>query len=548
MTTSIAKELRGRRQRNATDERLMFEADLGRSLRDHFSIASRIQFPSQEYASDPVRFSREILGLDPWSKQCEILEMIRDTPRCAVSSGHKVGKSNTAAIAALWFYCSFEGARVVLSSTTSRQVDQILWRELKMLKARAGKCIACRGDQRLVAPCPHSAIIPEQPGELARTGLKAPDFREIVGFTAREAEAVAGVSGKNLLYLIDEASGVPDSIFEAIEGNRAGGARVVLFSNPTQTAGEFFEAFNDKKNFYATMFVSSEETPNVVEGREVIPGLATREWIEEKKLEWGPDSPLFMVRVKGRFAVKEDGRIFSIERIAQAERRWITMPDDSDARLQIGVDPSGDTGTGDDAAFCALRGKKALELVDFLGLDADEHVTQILAMRATWARPREKAICVIDAEGPVGSKLLAALRGVKGIEELFDIATVRASDGAEREPDVYHRMRDELTANLAQWFRRGGAIPENAKLTGEMHEMQWHEQVSGLLKVTPKLEIRRKLKRSPDRFDALALAAWVPSHLKESALTREKPADPLPAPVPRKLDPYAGIGGPGRRR
>ena len=58
-----------------------------------------------------------------------------------------------------------------------------------------------------------------------------------------------------------------------------------MFSNPTRTSGTFFDAFHSKKQFYRCIHVSSEETPNVVLGRMVIPGLAGRAWIEEKKLD-----------------------------------------------------------------------------------------------------------------------------------------------------------------------------------------------------------------------------------------------------------------------
>src|SRR5690606_35865340 len=123
-----------------------------------------------------------------------ILEAVRDHQRVAVSSGHKCGKSMSAAILSLWYYCSFPNARAIMSSTTARQVDQILWRELKMVRTRGGKCVACKAadpeDRKIARPCPHSALIEGDIGELARTGLKSPDFREVFGFTAREAEAV----------------------------------------------------------------------------------------------------------------------------------------------------------------------------------------------------------------------------------------------------------------------------------------------------------------------------------------------------------------------
>lgn len=94
-----------------------------------------------------------------------------------------------------------------LTVGTTKQVDTVLWRDTKKLLYNHGVCVACKEDPKWrdrPRPCEHSAIIPEIPGELARTGLKSADFREITGYTASEAEAIAGVSGSRLLYLIDE--------------------------------------------------------------------------------------------------------------------------------------------------------------------------------------------------------------------------------------------------------------------------------------------------------------------------------------------------------
>ena len=74
---------------------------------------------------------------------------------------------------------------------------------------------------------------------------------------------MAGISGPDILFIIDEASGVPEDIFEAIEGNRAAGADVILCSNPTQTSGTFFDAFHSKRDLWHPLTISSEETPNV---------------------------------------------------------------------------------------------------------------------------------------------------------------------------------------------------------------------------------------------------------------------------------------------
>jgi hypothetical protein len=408
-----------------------------------------------------------------------------------------------------------------------------------MVKARAGRCVPCKRDGVEQVPCPHSTIIEGEQGELARTGLKSPDFREIVGFTAREAEAVAGISGANLLYIPDEASGIDDAIFEAIEGNRAGGARLVMFSNPTRNEGEHFEAFHSKKHLYKTLTISSEETPNVIEGRDVIPGLATREWIDEKKDEWGVDSAQYKVRVKGEHATKEEGKIFSLHTIVEAERRWHDAPDAG--RLFVGLDPSGPTGSGDDTVFAVRRGLKLIEFKVARGLDAEQILIRLLEVLSKHRLPREVPVVVFDREGDVGRDLLSELRNhAERHPGDFESCPVRASDRSPRDPMVYDRMRDALAGNLEIWFRDGGSIPEDVKLSAELHCLEWKQSIAtrNRLKLTPKDEIRKKLGRSPDRYDALALAAWESPALSDDKTDDDLPADDDNLPA-HGLDPYA---------
>jgi len=548
MTTRIETEVKKRRQQLAAVE-LSFAADLQRELKAMLARATTLRFPDPKYQRDPVGFFRNVLGVELWAKQVEIAEAVRDHSRVAVCSGHKIGKSLVIAGLALWFYCSYRDARVILSSTTSRQVDQILWRELRMLRARSGRCLDCKTADPtghvIARPCPHSAIIEGEQGELARTGLKSDDFREIVGFTAKEAEAVAGVSGQHLLYLIDEASGVPDAIFEAIEGNRAGGAKLVLVGNGTRNEGEFFEAFTSKSQLYKTIRVSSETTPNAVSGRVVVPGLATREWIEEKKIEWGEESPLYRVRVKGEHAINEAGKIFSLHAIGEAEKRWHETPEAG--RLFVGIDPAGESGSGDETVFVARRGLRMLLLRAHTGLTAEAHLTHLLALLVPpLVLPRETPVVCIDADGSIGARLDGVLRGYLDQPEnagAFELVSVRGSDRAIRKPRVYDRNRDALAANLEDWFRDGGAILEDAKLERELHALEWTQAVNGRLKVTSKEELRKTLGRSPDRYDGLALSVWEPLSLRDPGELTPSAQQALAQVDPRSattLDPWKG--------
>lgn len=528
--------------------RRAFMYELDTALLAQLERATQVKWPAVQYQTDPVGFFRNVLGVEPWSKQRELLERVRDNKRVAVRSGHKVSKSNTAAGVALWFFCSFPDARVPMTSTTSRQVDAILWRELRMLRSRAGRCVDCKvADPTgllIPRPCPHSAIIADEPGELARTGLKSSDFREITGFTANDTEAVGGISGRNILFIIDEASGVADAVYEGIEGNRAGGARSLLLGNPTRNDGEHFEAFHSKSQFYSTMTISSEETPNVTEGREVIPGLATREWIEEKKLEWGEDSPLYKVRVKGVHVQNEQARIFSLHAIEMAEQRWHETP--VAGRLFIGLDPAGEAGTGDETAFVARRGLKMLSVFRYRGLNDDQHLIRVLQHIAELKLPRETPVVVLDREGPIGSSLAGKLRNYcETMPNAFELVTVRASDRATRQAETYALMRDLLAANLQAWIRDGGAIVEDTKLERELHVLEWRGQtVRGAFKLIAKDQIKKLIGRSPDTYDALALSVWEPLSLADaptSAAPADAPSTASTSYAEHTLDPYAGV-------
>lgn len=523
--------------------------------------ARRITWPNVRADTDPVWFFRSILGVELWDKQREAALATTQHKRVAISSGHKTGKSYLVAGLALSKYCAYSDSRVVFTSTTSRQVDDILWRQTRQLIAEAGMCVDCkRVDPHGPRPCPHSALIDGNIGDLARTGLKA-GFREIKGFTAREAEAVAGISGAHLWYFPDEASGIPEDIFQAIEGNRAGGAQLVMTSNPTKTEGTFFEAFHGKKDTWCTITISSAETPNCTIAPGTIPGLADPEWIEEKLQEWGEDSAFFKVRVLGLFPTNEDGKIFSLAMIQAAQERWLSTPapapTDVGGRLFIGVDPAGASGQGDETAICVRRGIKILGLFTRRGLSEEAHLVEVLGTCARFKGPGEVPVVVLDRDGKIGAQVYGLMMAYSTAHPTeFELTPVRSSDAAIRNPRVYDRIRDELVSSAEDWVRNGGTLPEDSKLEQELHFLEWVTGPNGKTKVTPKSEIRKALSRSPDRYDAFALSVWEARSLYDHPATVAEPATPAKTVTAEyedlgvcqngALDPWAAIDTWGR--
>lgn len=550
MTTPTVAEI-ARPARSKTRTRPTCASSLREDILAMLADAKGIQWPDPRYWEKPAAFAEEILGMQTWSRQRDILDAYVAHKRVSVTSGHKIGKSNTAAIIALHFYCSKDDARVVFTSTTSRQVDAILWRELGKIRSKAGCCLACRRACALAKrpeprPCPHSSLVGGTMNSLARSGFRAPDFREISGFTARDAEAVAGISGANLLYLPDEASGIDEAIFQAIEGNRAGGGRIVMFSNPTRTEGEFYRSQTDKAlrvakdgtttGFYYAIQVSSEETPNVVEKREVIPGLATHEWVAEKAEEWGVDSPLYQIRVRGKFVKNESGKIISVALITEAEGKWADTV--ATGAVSIGVDPAGESVNGDETAFAVRRGLKICKLFAKRAQSADAIVTHVLDLITEFSHETDAELPTVsvDCEGEIGIAVTGRLAALPDQEKRFRLVRVKASNRMGKPP--YDRVRDALWGNLRDWLRSGGAIPEDVKLARELHSPAWIELVgSGLLKVTAKSDLRKELGRSPDRADAVALACWV----GRSSLASQTEEEPAAAPMLERGDFQAAL-------
>ena len=520
-------------------------------------------WPSQRWANDPVGFAYYILGVELWQWQKDFLESIRDNKRTAASGGRKIGKDFGVAVASLWWYGTRKDARVFLTATNNRQVDGIAYLEIRKLKTRAGRCVDCkrlddeklhRGERPGPIPCPHSAILTGEMGQLARTGVTSTDFREIKGATSKDPEGMAGLSGAAILAIIDEASGYDEEVYNAIVGNlAANGCREVLISNPTRARGFFFDTFYVAKRMdqFRRFEVPSTATPNYIEGREVFPGLASREWVEERKLEWGEDSALYKVHVLGQFVLNEEGSIFTIEALAEACARWFDASEEG--RLSIGVDPAGESGKGDESAFAARRGKKIRSVTVRRGLSPEGHLVEILGIIATNRRDtdREPPKVVVDSDGEVGARVYSCLRGyLETHPEAFDLVRVRGSDKSPREPLVYDRTRDALAACFRDWLRDGGAIPDDAKLLRELNAFRWVDHhASGKTKLIPKDKLREILERSPDRADACVLSCW---HAAKDSIVPEKEEQQAQHPGPydqraeQTFDPYKSrTFGPG---
>lgn len=484
--------------------------------------ASGVSFA--RYFDDPVGFCVDVLGFEPWAGQVRVLEALAKNDAVTVPAGRAVGKSRLDAAAALWFVATRgRGSRVICTAPKFGQIQTIIWEEIRNLfhaaKDLHGEC-----------------------AKTPSTGLRMSDGGQILGLTAEKPEGFQGIRAPQMLVIADEASGIEDPVFTVIDGNCAGGAKLLLTGNPTKARGYFRESLRSPR--FECVHVTSLESPNIVEGRVVIPGLATVDWLEERKREWGEDSPLYKIHVLGEVVEVEEGRLFTAEMIAAAEAAW---PDTQPSgRLSIGVDPAGPQGDGDESAFAARRGRKVAKLYARRGLTEEAHLVEVLGLIAQYKGDSvDTPLVIIDRDGYIGAKVYAAFGAyLVNHEGAFQLYGVRGGERARRKPLVYDRVRDEVWFSLVDAFRDGLAIPEDVKLARELAAVLAEAHISGRSKVTAKDDLRRELGRSPDRADALALASldvteWKPRQPYTDGAPIQH--DPYRDPRARGIDPYAAM-------
>ena len=318
-------------------------------------------------------------------------------------------------------------------------------------------------------------------------------------------EKMSGISGPNILYLLDEASGIPEPLFDAIEGNRAGGARMVMFSNPTRTSGTFYEAFGSKRQFWHRLRVSSAETPNVTHPHDPskrIPGLATLDWLQEKKLEWGEGSPAYRVRVEGKFPDRGASSVIPLSLVDDAvERREGTETDCH--QLDIGVDVA--HFGGDETVIFYRRGKYVFDPIVLSSMDTVEVANRVLKLAREKVRgsDRRKPRVKVDSIG-VGAGVADQLSRHHADLSLVAVNVATKAD----DEDQYTNLRAQLWFGARDWLASGGTLPRDSKLEGELVAAEYSFDARGRYLVEKKDVMRSKLRRSPDRADAFALCVY----------------------------------------
>lgn len=418
----------------------------------------------------PAQFAQELFGVEPHAWQWEASRALVAKRRVSVRSGHGVGKSALEAWTVLWYLMTHFPSKIPCTAPTAHQLYDILWAEIskwhQVMRERHGPLAAWieKSSERVWL-----AQTPQEAFAVARTSRP------------EQPEALQGFHADNLLFVIDEASGVPDSVFEVAEGALSTpGAYVLMAGNPTRMSGYFYDSHHKMRESWATLRVNAEDVPTV-----------SRDYIADMAKRYGTDSSIYRVRVLGEFAGTEDG-VIPLELVEPAIKRDVVPFGD----VVWGVDVA--RFGGDRTALAKRRGNALMEpITSWQGKDLMQTTGML---KAEYDAVHKKPVTIfVDSIG-LGAGVVD-----RGRELGLPVVGVNVAES----PSVgerYNRLRDELWFKAREWFAgRDVTMPEDEALVAELTLPSYKVLSSGKIQVESKDEMKRRGVTSPDLADAFCL-------------------------------------------
>jgi hypothetical protein len=429
--------------------------------------------------------------------------------RLATTSGHGIGKSALVAWLILWAMSTAVDTKGVVTANTENQLKTKTWVELaKWYRLCINKELFKLTATRLISVDP----------------AHEDTWRfDMVPWSERNTEAFAGLhnKGKRIFLLFDEASAIPDVIWEVSEGALTDRGTEILwacFGNSTRNKGRFRECFKGGK--FEKRWLS-----RAVDSRSV--RFSNKKQIEEWAADYGEDSDFFRIRVRGVFPRVDASSFISFESATNAIEREFLI---SGEPVIIGVDVGR---FGDDPSVIFPRcGRDAVTRPVELYHSID---TMQFASKVASAYLKYGAASVMIDSGGVGGGVVDRLRMLRIPVVEVDFGSspdgVNFGDGAK-----YANKRAEIWGAMRNWLETG-SIPERVHgadltLIDELVAPSYSLNSQEAILLESKKDMRRRGVKSPNLADALACTFAAPVYIPPEGAEQEA------FKVPKDYNPY----------
>jgi len=495
----------------------------------------------EDYQDRPVAFIREVLSTRLTPDAERMVESVWENPVTIAKAGNSVGKTHAAAHVAATFYKMWADSKVYTAAAPPESnLKLLVWGELGAILENHSEVFATD-----VTSLPGMRI--RRSSQSFVVGLAIPQSMDPDQRKAR----FSGKHAPHMLFIVDEGDAVPAEIYEAIESCMSGGfARLLIMFNPRQQTGPVYLM---EKNKRANVVPLSAFThPNVVTGKDIIPGAVTQAVTVRRMNEWSrplvpgetADAECYKVpdHLVGKVTQGFDGNWYD-----PLPAGWRKVTESCFYYMVLGEYPAIgedqlisaawiDRATSNWQLYVARYGETPPQSVrPVLSLDVAELGTDsnVLTLRyGSWVARQQlwggvdvlvsgdKAIRVyqnrscceafIDATG-VGAGVPPHMNRNHCVAHRIMVGS--APDPDEISPEIaeigrFATVRDLGWWLLREWLRKdqNAAIPPDDLLRDELLTPQYEKRPNGDIKISPTTFFKEKLGRSPDRASSLMLS------------------------------------------
>ena len=397
----------------------------------------------------------------------------------AIASGHGIGKSALVSWVILWAMSTMEDTRGVVTANTESQLKTKTWAELSKW---------------------HRLSINKHWFHFTATALYSVDKEherswriDMVPWSERNTEAFAGLhnEGKRVLLIFDEASAIPDKIWEVSEGALTDENTEIIwfvFGNPTRNTGRFRQCFGKLKHRWGHSQIDSREVEGTNKAQ-------LQKWVDD----YGEDSDFVRVRVRGRFPRASNMQFISNDLVFEAqkrEERWnITDP----LLMMLDIARGGD----DNCVIRFRRGldAKSIKPIKIPGSEVRDSM-KLVSLVVETINEKKPDYFFYDGTGvggPVGDRIKQL--GYTVFEVQFGSAS----------PDPkYANLRAYMWGKAKDWLQSGGAIDQDEVLETDLTSVEYFHNKKDQLCLESKEDMKARGLASPDDGDALAMSFAFP--------------------------------------
>lgn len=446
------------------------------------------------YSDHPVEFVEDIIGVKPDKEQAKILRSVAANQMTTVRSGHGVGKSAVQAWIIIWFLTTRPFPKIPCTAPTQHQLFDILWAEVSKW-LRHSKCL--------------KDIITWTNEKVYMNGHKEEWFA--VARTSTKPDALQGFHAEHILFIIDEASGVDDKIFEPVLGALSTeGSRLLMCGNPTQLNGFFYDSHHKNKAEYSTIHIDGRNSERVSD-----------DFVQKIISMFGEDSDVYRVRVAGDFPQGGSDTFIPLS-LLEKSLQTEYVPRKHPFQIHIGCDVAR---FGDDKTIITYRIDEKVEIYKKLsGKDTQETAGYLLALgnelvnRYGLAPDKDDPIPVKIDDGGVGGGVVDTLRHAKASEptiywwlEVFPILFGQKIKDRHYDDSTTYMM--SIVKKLLLEYDENGVpkpveliLPDDNELFGQLSCRKYSMTSKGKIRVESKEEMKKRGLHSPDEADSVLLA------------------------------------------